>query len=535
MEGKRTSRIRSHIAIPRQGSSMELSQRNVGDGISLKEILPDCQIFGADSVRVSACCHDWNQIRPGDLYVAKVGFDKDGHDHIRVATRKGASAILCERFVVSDIPVCLVEDTREAYGKICQRLVGTPKDHMKMIGVSGTDGKSIVTQIIRSVFQKAGLRTGFVSSLGFCDGIVTHESTLTTPQPPQLAENLGELVANGCDVAIVESSSAGIAERRLAGIEFDACVFTNVKKDHVDSYGTLESYRRIKTNLLKRLKPSGFAVVNSDDKYLGKWLRTVDCPALTYGMRNYSEVSAERIEQTANGQTFLLVAGNETIPVHTPIIGDFYIRHCLAATTLGLTFGLPLEDIVAGIEDVISIPGRMELVAQGQDFPVFVDAAKTPSQLGAMLKTLRSISPTGKVRCVFGGAERVSKIQRAGLGTIAEKYADQTIISGIDIHNESALAVAHDILDGYDDVAKAHVIPNRAAAIKFALESANAGDAVLIAGLGEKPTSFGYNAELSLTDREICETWIRDRNSLDDLAVHFDETLPVSYMIDDYR
>lgn len=535
MEVKRASRIRSRIAIPRQGSSMELSQRIVGDGISLKEILPDCQIFGADSVRVSACCHDWNQIQPGDLYVAKVGFDKDGHDHIRVATRKGASAILCERFVVADIPVCLVDDTREAYGKICQRLVGTPKDQMKMIGVTGTDGKSIVTQIIRSVFQKAGFRAGFVSSLGFCDGIVTHETTLTTPQPPQLAANLGELVANGCDVAIIESSSAGIAERRLSGIEFDACVFTNVKKDHKDSHGTKESYQRIKTNLLKRLKPSGFAVVNLDDRFLSKWVTQIDCPALTYGMRNCSEISAERIEQTANGQTFLLVAGNETIPVHTSIIGDFYIRHCLAATTLGLTFGLALEDIVAGIEDVVSIPGRMELIAQGQAFPVFVDAAKTPSQLAAMLKTLRSIAPARRVRCVFGGAERVSKIQRAGLGTVAEKYADQTVISGVDIHNESALAVAHDILDGYDDVAKAHVIPNRAAAIKYVLESAEPGDAVLIAGLGEQPTCFGYNAELSLTDREICETWIRDQNSLDDLARNYDESLPASYMIDDYR
>lgn len=514
---------------------MELSQRIVGEGISLKEILPKCQIFGADSVRVSACCHDWNQIQPGDLYVAKVGFEKDGHDHIRVAARKGATAILCERFVVSDVPVCLVDDTREAYGQICQRLVGTPKDQMKMIGVTGTDGKSIVTQIIRSVFQKAGFRAGFVSSLGFCDGIVTNDVSQTTPQPPQLAANLGELVANGCDVAILEASSAGIAERRLSGIEFDACVFTNVKKDHMDSYGTLKSYQRIKTNLLNRLKPSGFAVVNSDDKFLNKWVGQIDCPALTYGMRNYSEISAERIEQSANGQTFLLAAGDETIPVHTSIIGDFYIRHCLAAATLGLTFGLQLEDIVAGIEDVVSIPGRMELVAQGQDFPVFIDAAKTPSQLSAMLKTLRSISPTGKVRCVFGGAERVSKIQRAGLGTVAEKYADQTIISGVDIHNESALAIAHDILDGYDDVAKAHVIPNRAAAIKYVLESAEAGDVVLIAGLGERPTSFGFNAELSLTDREICETWLRDNRSLDDLAMSFDESLPVSYMIDDYR
>ncbi len=275
--------------------------------------------------------------------------------------------------------------------------------------------------------------------------------------------------------------------------------------------------------------------MNADDKFLNKWVSKIQCPVLTFGMRHYAEISAEVIEQTSSEQTFLLVAGNETVPVRTKIIGDFFVRHCLAATTLGLTLGLSLEDIISGLESVESIPGRMERVERGQDFSVFVDAARTPNQLCAMLKSLARVQETGKIRCVFGGADRVTAEQRAGLGTIAERYADQAIITGVDVHNESALEVAHEILDGFDDVAKANVIPNRAAAIRHALEQSQPGDMVLVAGIGEKSTKFGFHSELEMTDRQMCDSWFDDPNSLDSLISSYSEDLPVSYPIDNYR
>ena len=514
---------------------MELRYQTAGAGISLKELLPDCQIFGAKNVRVTSCCHDWNHLRAGDLYVAKVGMEKDGHDHIRMAARKGASAILCERFVVSDLPVCLVEDTREAYGKICQQLVGNPKDKLRLVGVTGTDGKTIVSHLIRQIFHQASIRTVMISSLGYHDGVLSSGLSQTTPNAPQMADCLSELVANQCQAAIIESSSVGIAERRISGIEFDACVFTNVRKDHLDSHGTVENYRKMKTRLVERLKPGGFAVLNADDRFLSRWAKKLKCPTLTFGMRNYAEISAEVIEQMPSEQTFLLNAGKETVPVRTRITGDYFVRHCLAAATVALTSGVSLEHIVAGIESVQSIPGRMERVERGQDFSVYVDAARTPNQLCGMLKTLRRVSVEGKIHCVFGGAERITAEQRAGLGTIAERYSDQAIITGVDIHNESALEVAHEILDGFDEVSKAHVIPNRATAIRYALESAQPGDLVLVAGLGEKPTPFGFEAEIAMTDRQICDSWFDDPSSLDALTGQEDQALPVSYPIDDYR
>lgn len=514
---------------------MELRQPNSRLGIRLKDILPDCQIFGAEDIRVQSCCHDWNRIQPGDLYVAKVGMEKDGHDHIRMAARKGASAILCERFVVSDIPVCLVDDTREAYGQVCQKLVGNPKDKLKLIGVTGTDGKTMVSHLIREMFHHSGVRSGLVSSLGFCDGFVTESTTQTTPNPPELAGYLSELVANNCEVAVVESSSVGIAERRISGVEFDACVFTNIRKDHLDSHGTIDNYRKIKTRLAGRLKTGGFAVINSDDRFLNRWVNKISCPALTYGIQNYAEITAEVIERTPSEQTFLLVAGKDTVPVRTPIIGDFFVRHCLAAATVGLTCGLSLETVVAGLESVKSIPGRMERIEKGQDFSVYVDSARTPNQLCGMLKSMARSTFGGKIRCVFGGAERTTREQRAGLGTMAERYSDHAIISGVDVHNESALEVAHEILDGFDNVSKADVIPNRAAAIRHVMESAQPGDMVLVAGLGEKPTHFGFNAELSMTDKELCHSWLENSRSLDSLCSHYDESLPVSFPIDNYR
>lgn len=514
---------------------MELRQKRTEAGISLQEILPDCQIFGADSIQVSSCSHDWNRLQPGDLYVACAGMEKDGHDHIPMAIKKGAAAILSERFVVADVPVCLVDDTREAYGQICQYLVGTPKDKLKLIGVTGTDGKSITCQLIRSILHQSGIRCGMISSLAYCDGFVYSKTSGTTPSPPQMAEYLGELVANECEAAVIETSSEGIAERRLSGLEFDACVYTNVKKDHLDSHGTLKNYRKIKTRLLDRLKPDGFAVLNADDKFLGKWIDNIHCPTLTYGTRNHAEIQAERIEQTVFGQTFLIFAGNESIPVKTPVVGDFFIRHCLAAVTVGLAFGLELEDVVRGIESVERIPGRMERLSSQHPSSIFIDAAKTPSQLHGMLRTLNSLPQEGKTWCIFGGASGVSKEQLAGLGTVAERHADHTIISGVDVHNESALEIAHEILDGYEDVAKAHIIPNRAAAIEHVLDNAAAGDKILIAGLGDQPTQFGYYAELSMSDRELCELWQEDRLALGELTRNYEDDLPISYSIDDYR
>lgn len=514
---------------------MELREPLPQAGISIKEVLPDCQIFGAHDVRVTSCCHDWNQLQAGDLYVAKVGMEKDGHDHIRIAAKKGAAAILSERFVVSDVPVCLVDDTRVAYGQICQLLAGNPKDQLKLVGVTGTDGKTIVCRIIQKMFQQAGMRTGVISSLGFCDGFVNNPSKETTPHAGDLAAQLSELVANNCQAGILEISSVGIAERRLAGIELDACVFTNIRKDHLDYHGTVDNYRRIKTRLVQQLKPDGFAVLNADDKFLNRWSQQVTSPALTYGIREDAEVTAEVLEQLPGEQTFLVTAGNETVPVRTRIVGDFYIRHCLAAASLGLTLGLQLEDVVAGIEAVESVPGRMERVPCDHDFEIYVDAAQTPHQLYGMLKSLGRTETNGQIRCVFSGSERTSAEQRAGLGTVAERYSNQPVIAGGDSKHQSGMEIAHDILDGFDNVSKAHFVPNRAAAIRHVLDSAQSGDKVLIAGRGELPTQYGLHDEFPLTDRELCELWVENPAALDSLCTYYDENLPISYNIENYR
>lgn len=514
---------------------MELREQNPKAGISIRDVLPECQIFGADDVLIRSCCHDWNQVQPGDLYVARVGIQKDGHDHIRIAAKKGAAAILCERFVVSDVPVCLVDDTREAYGELCQKLVGNPADKLNLIGVTGTSGKTIVSHLIQQVLRQGGNRTGMISSLGFCDGFLTTPIADSTPSTRELATCLSDLVDNGCQAGVLEVSSIGIAERLTSGLQLDSCVYTNVRQDHLDVHGTIANYRRIQTRLVERLKTGGLVVLNADDRFLNQWSRRIDRPTLTYGLRNPADVTADIIEQLPGEQTFLLTAGNETIPVRTSIVGDFYVRHCLAAATVGLAQGLGLDQIVAGIEAVRSLPGRMEKVDSGRGFSVYVDAARTPHQLGAMLKTLGRIDPGGRIHCVFGGADRTTPEQRAGLGTVAERHASQAIISGIDAHQESALGVAHEILDGFDNVARAHVIPNRAAAIRHALDSARPGDTVLIAGLGDRPTRFGMDEEIALTDRELCELWLEAPDTLDPLCIPYDENLPVSYPINDYR
>ena len=287
------------------------------------------------------------------------------------------------------VPCGVVPHVRHAYGRVCQALAGNPSFKLKLIGITGTNGKTTTSCLIASVLLKAGYRVGIAGTLGYFDGQEIEPATHTTPPAETLAPLLARMVTNECTHATMEVSSHALAQSRIAGVRLDVACVTNVSRDHLDYHTSLQDYRLAKSKLLDYLAPEGFAVVNADDAIAAGYLRHFHGPALTIGIRKPAEITAAPVEQFPSEQTFLLTAGSETVPVRTRMIGTHHIYNCLTAAAVGLTYGLDLATVVRGLEAVDYVPGRLQRIECGQPFSVFIDYAHTPDALAASLQALR--------------------------------------------------------------------------------------------------------------------------------------------------
>ncbi len=342
--------------------------------------------------QVTACCGDSRHCKPGDLFAAILGCDRDGHDFAGEAVKRGASAILAERPLPVGVPTCIVDDSRTAYGRVCQALAGDPSNDMSVIGITGSHGKTTTALLLAAILEAESRSVGLLTSLGYCDGHDVITDVEATPPSPQLARWLASSQQNGCHHAVVEASSVGLAEHRLAGVTLDAAVMTNIRRAHLDLHGSVMNYRRIKQRILSHLKPDGFVVANADDPASKFFLSNVKHPLITFGVQSDAEITAELLEMLPDEQTILLSAGSETVPVRTRIIGQQHIYNCLAAAATGLVLGIDLTTVVRGIESLKHIPGRMELLPADVPFHTYVDQGQTADTLAAALKSLRRVT-----------------------------------------------------------------------------------------------------------------------------------------------
>ena len=502
-------------------------------GIRLKEILPNAQVIGAEDVLFSSCCGLWHECQQNDLYVAIVDAEQDGHDYTREAIHRGATAIVTERLLTTKQPQCLVSDTREAYGRICQALAGHPSQRITTIGVSGTDGKTITSHLIRSIFQTAELRAGLVSSIEVNCGDNFHSVPSNDFSPPRLAEQMTQMVLSDCDNAIVEIPSVALAKRCLSGVELDLAVITNIRQDHLQFHGSPENYRRAKMRLLDQLAPAGLAVLNADDPTTHFLLDRINKPVLTIGMKQEAQICAKLLERTRSDQTFVITAGSESVPIRTSIIGDQHIYNCLSAAAVGLAKGIDLPSIARGIESVANIPGRLERIECGQPFGVWVDSARSTSQLATAIRTLKQVTD-GRLWCVCSIEDGQSDLQRRTMGEIVEKAADRAIITRTSVGQVVDYEPAHQVLDGFSKPKNAQLIPNRFKAIEYALQNAKPGDGVLVTGCGERPFAMIGEHKWTITDRDVCQAWLYDHASLAPEENQPDISSQI-FNIDDYR
>jgi UDP-N-acetylmuramoyl-L-alanyl-D-glutamate--2,6-diaminopimelate ligase len=458
-------------------------QRNfeLQSGFSLRQLLPNGMIRNGDSIRVRSCTSDARQCEPGDLFVAITGSERDGHDEVHEAIRRGAAAFVAERLLPIEFPICVVPDSREAYGQICHRLAGEPSTRMATIGVTGTNGKTTTCHLLAAIMRAAGNCAAHSTTLDRYDGLHHTRAERTTPAPAEFASWMARSESHGCSSAILEASSCGLAERRLSGVELDCAVLTNIRRDHIGFHGSTVNYRKAKARILDYLHPEGCVVVNADDPTIHSMLDRLEHPAISFGRRQAADVTATVVERFQGEQTFLLIAGNETVPVRTRMIGDHHVSNCLAAAAATLVLGIPLTTIARGLESIKRLPNRLDRVECGQEFGVFVDSADTPDRLAIALRAVRQVTP-GRLICLFSGDSPGAKDQRPLLGRVAERSANLGIVTSCDMAKATDLAVVHDVLDGFERPARVHVIPSRLDAIRWALDEAEPGDSVLITG-----------------------------------------------------
>jgi UDP-N-acetylmuramoyl-L-alanyl-D-glutamate--2,6-diaminopimelate ligase len=455
-------------------------------GASLRELLAEERLgTRPPDVRATSCTSDWRQVRPGDVYVAITGADDDGHDQAHLAAERGAAAVICERpLPVFHVPQCIVADSRATYGRLCQALVGNPSRQLKVIGVTGTHGKTTVARLLASIIREAGGRSGTLDSFGYWDGY-EDSPPLVTLSPPALARSLAQMVAAGATHAIVEVSSRDLSQQTLAGVELDAACVTQVVRHRARWHGSLANYRRATRQIFDHLRPESVVVLNGDDPVSVQMLSELDQPALTYGVKGPSEITAEIVEQYVNEQTFVLSAGDDSVGVRTAVIGDHHVYNCLAAATLALAYGIEMTTIARGLEAVDSLPGRMERVMCGQDFAVLVDAADSAEALRVCLRAARNTT-TGRVLCVFGASDEIDRAELPAIGRVIGAMSDVAVITTCS-HLTDSHRSCLELRGGFADPRRAQIILDRGGAVRFALSQAQPGDTVVIAGMGERP------------------------------------------------
>ena len=485
--------------------------------------IPHAGLIGNGGVPITSLCYDSRQAEPGSLFVAIPGARTDGHDYIAQALDAGASALAVQadrqekwRRLLAERPVAalVVPDTRVALAKLAAALYGHPARRLRVVGVTGTDGKTSLAHLIAHVLETAGQTTGLISTAQCRVGATPLPDTgrFTTPEAPQLQAMLSRMLEAGGRWAVIEATSHGLALHRLDGCEFDIAVVTNVGADHMDFHGSAEEYLAAKGRLFAMLDESApkdipkAAVLNADDASRAYLRGLSAAQPITYGLAPEADVSAARITPDGWGSRFLLrtPAGEAAASITRP--GEFNVRNALAAAAVGLAAGLDLDAIGRGLSSWSGAPGRMELVDQGQPFTVVVDFAHAPDSLRRVLDLLRARS-RGRLIAVFGCIGERERDRRFAMGRVAAQGADYTIVTDDNPYTEDRLAIIQEIAAGLRAGGKREghdfaLVPDRREAIAQALAMAVDEDLVLLAGKGHEREVHLADSSYQCDDRQ---------------------------------
>lgn len=464
---------------------------------------------------ISGVAYDSRKVAPGDLFVALVGDKADGHHFLEEAAARGAAALLVDeawwaaRPRVPDLPVLTSSDTRWALAKISAELLGRPSEAFRLVGVTGTNGKTTTTHLVEAVMREALWATGLIGTLGsriHTDGGEEQEATgHTTPQSLELQRLFARMRDLGIKGAAMEVSSHALDQRRVAETAFDVAVFTNLTVDHLDYHGDMESYAQAKERLFAMLAREGVAVVNRDDpahpRFLAAQARHGGGRALTYGLEPGADVRAEEVLHSPTGSHWVLRIGAEQGSVALKLPGAFNVSNALGAAAATWALGIPVETIARGLSRAGGVPGRVEVVSPAQcPFTVLVDYAHTPDGLANVLSTARQVTG-GRLIVVFGCGGDRDRTKRPQMGRIATTMADLAFLTSDNPRSEDPLAILAEVEAGC--TGDPRTVPDRREAIAAAIAEARPGDVVLIAGKGHEAVQILADRTVPFDDRQV--------------------------------
>lgn len=472
------------------------------------------------SIPVTALTDDSRMVKPGTLFVAVKGERVDGHQYVAQAVKAGAAAVVLQQEVAGiAVPTIRVADSRRALGVLGSAYRGNPSAHMRMVGVTGTNGKTTITYLCKAILESAGRQVGLIGTVAYQIGAERIPASHTTPGALELQDLLARMLAARLDSVVMEVSSHALALDRTVGCEYDVAVFTNLTQDHLDFHRDMDDYFAAKLRLFTGLDDQGAkprtkrAIVNLDDPRGVQIKQAATVPVWTYGLGAGADLRAEDVKLTVSGTTFSLVTPTGRTRVESHLVGEHNVYNVLAAIGVGLHEGLSLEAVSRGIAAVRNVPGRFERVEAGQPFAVVVDYAHTEDALIRLLSAAQRLK-TGRVITVFGCGGDRDRTKRPKMGRAAVEQSDVVVLTSDNPRTEDPLAILREVEVGVKEAlgrhphVQYHMVADRREAIGSAVREARPGDMVLIAGKGHEDYQIVGTTKLHFDDREEARTAI---------------------------
>lgn len=440
-----------------------------------------------NDVEISGIAYDSRQVMPGYAFVCIKGFETDGHKFARSAIERGAALIVAEDEMEASVPVCYVSDTRKTLADMACAFYGNPSKNFKLVGVTGTNGKTTVTYLIKSILDQAGCRVGIIGTNQNIIGdkvLLTKSTTPTTPNSLELQKIFSEMTESGAEYVVMEVSSHALDLSRVRGCSFDVGVFTNLTRDHLDFHKTMKNYMLAKAKLFDQ---SAFGAVNLDDEYGRKIYELHEGDAiLTYGIDSECDVRAKDIKITPRGVNFTVTYKETDYPMFLCIPGMFSVYNAMSAICACISLGIDMDTITKGLRAAVGVLGRVEVVPTDTDYTVIIDYAHTPDGLENIIRAMKSFAK-GRVITLFGCGGDRDNSKRAPMGEISGSLSDFTIITSDNPRTEDPMAIINMIEEGIKTTDGEYtVIPDRRRAIAYALDNAAADDVIILAGKGQE-------------------------------------------------
>ena len=469
--------------------------------MKLFELLENNAETKLENIEISLVTDNTKKVCEGSLFVCVKGGSFDGHSAAEEMLEKGAAAVIAERDLGLGDRQIIVENSREFYGRLCAKWFDHPEKKLKLIGVTGTNGKTTITNVIKHILTSNGHKTGLIGTIQneIGDEIVHTENT--TPMAFDLMALFDRMVKAGCEYAVMEVSSFGLAQNRIGCSHFDVALFTNLTQDHLDYHKDMEDYFQAKKLLFKRCD---MAICNADDEYGVRLFNEIGCEKKTYGICGEADYYANSVKIKASGSSFWFCMGGKSYLVKSKMPGAFNVSNLTAAVAVCLNAGLSIEKIIASIENYCGVRGRCEVIPTNRDFAVICDYAHTPDAIENILSSVKEYTE-GRLICLFGCGGNRDAGKRPKMAKAAAKYADKLVITSDNPRNENPDDIIKDVVAGLEGENVLYdVITDRKEAIFHAMKTAEKGDVIVLAGKGHEDYQvLADNVHIHFDEREI--------------------------------